>query len=67
MHKLERADESEKLDKTYVRIKGQWKYLYKVMDTEGNTLDFYLSNHWGGLMGVSICRIYEIIRDFMNV
>lgn len=27
----------------YVKVKGQWIYLYRVVDLEGNTIDFYLS------------------------
>ncbi|MFQ6422868.1 DDE-type integrase/transposase/recombinase, partial [Bacillus sp. AF56] len=28
---------------TYVKVKGQWMYLYRAVDSEGNTIDFYLS------------------------
>jgi transposase-like protein len=27
----------------YIEIKGEWKYLYRAVDSEGNTLDFMLS------------------------
>ena len=27
----------------YIRVKGAWKYLYRAVDSEGNTLDFMLS------------------------
>ena len=30
-------------DETYVRTKGQWKYLYRVVDKAGNTVDFLLT------------------------
>jgi transposase-like protein len=26
-----------------VKVKGQWLYLYRAVDSEGNTIDFYLS------------------------
>jgi len=29
--------------KTYIEVKGMWKYLYRAVDSEGNTLDFMLS------------------------
>ncbi len=29
--------------KRNVKVKGQWMYLYRAVDSEGNTIDFYLS------------------------
>lgn len=31
------------MDETYIEVKGEWKYLYRAVDSEGNTLDFMLS------------------------
>lgn len=31
------------VDETYIEAKGEWKYLYRAVDSEGNTLDFMLS------------------------
>jgi IS6 family transposase len=31
------------VDETYVKVKGEWKYLYRALDEHGNTIDFYLS------------------------
>ncbi|OAD23187.1 Integrase catalytic region [Candidatus Thiomargarita nelsonii] len=31
------------MDETYIKIKGQWKYLYRAVDKEGNTIDFLLT------------------------
>ncbi|MDV2997326.1 MAG: IS6 family transposase ISAcma1 [Chroococcidiopsis sp. SAG 2025] len=31
------------MDETYVRVKGKWKYLYRAVDSAGNTIDFLLS------------------------
>jgi transposase-like protein len=28
---------------TYIKVKGQWMYLYRAVDSKGNTIDFYLS------------------------
>ena len=32
------------LDETYIKVKGQWKYLYRAIDEQGKTIDFYLSH-----------------------
>lgn len=32
-----------RMDETYIKIKGQWKYLYRAVDTAGQTLDFLLT------------------------
>jgi putative transposase len=34
---------SWRMDETYVRVKGQWKYLYRAVDKEGYTIDFLLT------------------------
>ena len=43
--KLKPTGDSWKLDESYVKVKGEWKYLYRAVDKEGNTLDFYLAAH----------------------
>ena len=35
---------SWRVDETYVRVKGRWKYLYRAIDKDGATLDFYLAD-----------------------
>ena len=32
-----------RVDETYVKVKKQWKYLYRAVDSQGNTLDFLLT------------------------
>jgi putative transposase len=32
-----------RMDETYVKVKGQWMYLYRAVDKAGNTIDFLLS------------------------
>ena len=34
---------SWRVDETYVKVRGQWTYLYRALDKHGNTIDFYLS------------------------
>lgn len=32
-----------RMDETYIRIKGQWRYLYRAEDKQGQTIDFLLT------------------------
>ncbi|MDE9565528.1 IS6 family transposase [Xenorhabdus bovienii] len=34
-----------RMDETYIKIKGQWRYLYRAVDSDGNTVDFLLTAH----------------------
>jgi transposase-like protein len=34
---------SWRVDETYIKIKGQWAYLYRAVDKAGRTVDFLLS------------------------
>ena len=36
---------SWRMDETYVKVKGQWKFLYRAVDKGGNTVDFLLRAH----------------------
>lgn len=36
--------ESWKVDETYVKVKGKWKFLYRAITKNGKALDFYLSS-----------------------
>ena len=36
---------SWRMDETYIKIKGQWRYLYRAVDKDGQTIDFLLSAH----------------------
>ena len=39
---LQSTNDSWRVDETYIKIKGRWKYLYRAVDSEGNTLNFLL-------------------------
>jgi putative transposase len=34
---------SWRMDETYIRIKGEWRYLYRAVDKHGQTIDFLLT------------------------
>ena len=40
---LKPTNDSWRVDETYIKVNGDWKYLYRAVDSEGNTLDFMLS------------------------
>ena len=39
---LKPTSRSWRVDETYVRVKGQWNYLYRAVDSTGATIDFLL-------------------------
>ena len=41
---LKATTDSWKVDETYIKVKKEWKYLYRAVDSRGNTLDFMLSS-----------------------
>jgi IS6 family transposase len=40
---LKATNDSYRVDETYIKIKKQWHYLYRAVDSEGHTLDLMLS------------------------
>ena len=40
---LRRPNRSWRVDETYVRVAGSWAYLYRAVDSAGETIDFMLS------------------------
>ena len=34
---------SWRMDETYIKVKGEWMYLYRAVDKDGNTIDFLLT------------------------
>jgi len=33
------------MDETSIKVKGQWRYLYRAVDKTGQTIDFLLTEH----------------------
>ena len=40
---MRRPTGSWRVDETYIRVAGQWAYLYRAIDSGGDTIDFLLS------------------------
>jgi len=41
---LKASNDSWRVDETYIKVKKQWVYLYRAVDSEGQTLEFLLSS-----------------------
>src|SRR5262245_5883882 len=55
-HHLKPTNDSWRVDETYVRVKGKWRYLYRAVDSSGATLDFLLSAKAGRGRGQALFR-----------
>jgi transposase, IS6 family len=40
---LKPTNDSWRVDETYIKVKGKRKYLYRAVDSKGDTIDFMLS------------------------
>lgn len=40
---LKPVNDSWRVDETYIKVKGNWTYLYRAVDSMGKTIDFMLS------------------------
>ena len=39
------VNNSWRMDETYIKVNGSWSYLYRAVDSMGNTIDFLLRKH----------------------
>ena len=54
------------MDETYVRVKGEWTYLYRAVDHEGQTIDFLLTPHRDKATAEAFFPLTETGRPFSN-
>jgi len=52
---------SWRMDETYIKIKGVWKYLYRAVDKEGRTVDFLLTTNRD--MAAAKCFFEKAMRE----
>jgi transposase, IS6 family len=43
---MRQPNRSWRCDETYIRVAGQWTYLYRAIDSAGKTIDFLLAPRW---------------------
>lgn len=43
--KKKSVNKSWRMDETYIKVKGEWNYLYRAVDKFGNTIDFSLTKN----------------------
>lgn len=51
---------SWRLDETYLKVKGRWRYLYRAVDKTGQTIDFLLTEQRGER--AAMCFLTKAIR-----
>jgi len=57
---LRPTNDSWRVDETYIKVKGQWKYLDRAVDSQGNTLDFLLCAKRNGRSAVRFfCKVLK--------
>ena len=69
---VRRPNRSWRVDETYIRVAGKWTYLYRAIDSAGNTIDFLLSPKRDriaakGFLQLALWRVGQIHPRVINV
>ena len=67
-HHKRPVGKSWRMDETYIRIKGEWRYLYRAVDKHGQTIDFLLTEHRdaGGGLTVFLTLPFSMCEQSVN-
>lgn len=60
---LKQTNDSWRMDETYIKIKGKNAYLYRAVDSEGNTIEFHVSENRDKDAAKNFFRKVEAILD----
>lgn len=64
-HHLKSTTDSWRVDEIYIKVKGQWMHLYRAVDSEGNTIDFYLSKEKNKQATKRLLKNIDLISYFL--
>jgi IS6 family transposase len=69
---MRHPNRSWRVHETYVRVAGKWAYLYRAIDSDGNTIDFLLAPKRDliaaeGFLQLALCRFAEGRPRVINV
>jgi transposase, IS6 family len=54
---MRNSNRSWRVEETYIRVAGRWTYLYRAIDSAGNTIDFLLSPYRDTLAARSFLQL----------
>ena len=58
---MHRPEAVWRMDETYVKVRGEWSDLYRAVDGEGRTVDFFLSKRRD--VNAAKCLLRRAIRE----
>ena len=61
-NRRQKLSDSWRIDETYVKVKGKNRYLYRAIDSNGNTLDMWLRTHRDTVSTKAFIK--RLIRDY---
>ena len=56
---------SWRLDETYIKVKGTWKYLYRAVDKDGKTIDFLLTVNQHPIFTTLVTYCFQLRNNYL--